>query len=214
MSAVLRISKGAGEWVVSRTDILRLCWVLLVRVFGLVVNEMRGATATSSQILKIPPRVRQYFIVFSHTSLLLDSYCSPRNSTNDNLFSDIIRLREVLQVAAQFPRSAALWQGIAVGLLTPIVNMSDSIRFSEVAHARHRFRIILTVIFIYMFSFPLNRRFVPLKDVRITGNFDVTILETGELIHSKKKQGKGRAESARERAVIVERIQDTLSSLA
>jgi len=62
--------------------------------------------------------------------------------------------------------------------------------------------------------FGKDLQFVPLKDTRITGNFDVTILETGELIHSKKKQGKGRAESARERAIIVERIQDTLSSMA
>jgi hypothetical protein len=54
-------------------------------------------------------------------------------------------------------------------------------------------------------------RFIPLKDNRITGNFEVTILNTGELVHSKKR-GKGKAESREERAHIAERVEDTLSS--
>lgn len=55
-------------------------------------------------------------------------------------------------------------------------------------------------------------RFIPLKDNRITGNFEVTILNTGELVHSKKR-GKGKAQSSEERAHIAERIEDTLSSM-
>ena len=56
-------------------------------------------------------------------------------------------------------------------------------------------------------------RFIPLKDNRITGNFEVMILNTGELVHSKKR-GKGKAQSEEERAHIAQRIEDTLSSMA
>ncbi len=51
-----------------------------------------------------------------------------------------------------------------------------------------------------------------LKDEGKTGNFEVVLLETGELIHSKKKGGKGRAESNKERAMICDAIQSYLDS--
>jgi len=44
------------------------------------------------------------------------------------------------------------------------------------------------------------------KDPGVTGNFEVTLVETGELIHS-KKAGKGKCESNAERAAVVEKIQ-------
>ena len=52
-----------------------------------------------------------------------------------------------------------------------------------------------------------------IKDEQKTGNFEVIILETGELIHSKKKGGKGKAETDKERALICEAIQSYLDSL-
>jgi len=50
-----------------------------------------------------------------------------------------------------------------------------------------------------------------LKDNGVTGNFEVTLAETGELIHS-KKAGKGKCESNAERAVVVEKIQAYLDA--
>jgi len=40
----------------------------------------------------------------------------------------------------------------------------------------------------------------------------VTIIESGELIHS-KKAGKGKCESNSERAIVIEKIQEYLDSL-
>ena len=48
------------------------------------------------------------------------------------------------------------------------------------------------------------------RDFGITGNFEVTVLETGQVLHSKRHAGQGKAESAQERARIVEQIQELL----
>ncbi|CAB9528956.1 Protein of unknown function (DUF1295) [Seminavis robusta] len=50
------------------------------------------------------------------------------------------------------------------------------------------------------------------KDVRVTGNFEVTVKSTGQTLHS-KRAGKGKAESARERAMIAEQIVDLLDEM-
>ena len=47
-------------------------------------------------------------------------------------------------------------------------------------------------------------------DRGITGNFEVTIMNTNTLIHTKRQ---GKAESARERQLIVDQIKETLESL-
>ena len=47
-------------------------------------------------------------------------------------------------------------------------------------------------------------------DRGITGNFEVTILNTNTLIHTKRQ---GKAESARERQLIVDQIKEALESL-
>ena len=52
-----------------------------------------------------------------------------------------------------------------------------------------------------------------IKDEQKTGNFEVVLLETGHLIHSKKKDGKGKAESNKERAGICDAIQSYLDSI-
>ncbi len=44
------------------------------------------------------------------------------------------------------------------------------------------------------------------QDAGTTGNFEVTLVETNELIHS-KKAGKGKCESNAERAVVMEKLQ-------
>lgn len=47
-------------------------------------------------------------------------------------------------------------------------------------------------------------------DPGTTGNFEVTL--DGVLIHSKKKDGKGRAESEAEKAAICDKIREKLAS--
>jgi len=51
-----------------------------------------------------------------------------------------------------------------------------------------------------------------LMDRGITGNFEVMIVNTNTLIHS-KRHGQGKAESAREKQLIVEQIKEALESL-
>jgi len=51
---------------------------------------------------------------------------------------------------------------------------------------------------------------IPLKDNGITGNFEVRILNTGELIHSNKR-GMGKTESEDARRAILQKIEDELS---
>ena len=49
------------------------------------------------------------------------------------------------------------------------------------------------------------------KDKKITGNFEVSVPKTGELLHSKKHTGQGRAESEDERMSILQQIEDILN---
>jgi predicted nucleic acid-binding protein len=49
----------------------------------------------------------------------------------------------------------------------------------------------------------------PRKDTSITGNFEVTVLETGKVLHS-KRNGLGKAESSAERMAILEKVQELL----
>jgi hypothetical protein len=48
------------------------------------------------------------------------------------------------------------------------------------------------------------------EDPMVTGNFEVTVIETGEVVHSKKHGGQGKAESLREREAIVTRLVEIL----
>jgi hypothetical protein len=50
---------------------------------------------------------------------------------------------------------------------------------------------------------------VPLEDRGTTGNFEVTVLGSGELLYSKRQMG-GRATSEAERMVIVDQIKELL----
>jgi len=52
---------------------------------------------------------------------------------------------------------------------------------------------------------------IPLEDRGTTGNFEVTVVETGEYLHSKKKYGQGRAESNAERMAILDQIQELMT---
>jgi hypothetical protein len=51
---------------------------------------------------------------------------------------------------------------------------------------------------------------VEMKDRGITGNFEVTVKETGQVLHSKRHAGQGKAESQAERMAIVQQIQEVL----
>lgn len=46
------------------------------------------------------------------------------------------------------------------------------------------------------------------KDSTVTGNFEVTVTETGEVLHSKRHGGQGKAESQKERDAIVARLEE------
>ena len=50
-------------------------------------------------------------------------------------------------------------------------------------------------------------------DRGVTGNFEVVILNTGEIIHSKKRYGQGRAETDRERNEIAVKIEMALEAM-
>ncbi len=47
----------------------------------------------------------------------------------------------------------------------------------------------------------------PLMDKGVTGNFEVSFLATGELIHSKSKRGQGKCESPAEANAVVQAIE-------
>jgi len=53
-------------------------------------------------------------------------------------------------------------------------------------------------------------KFQPLKDPGTTGNFEITIVETGELVHSKITRGQGKCESNSERAALCDKIKEFL----
>jgi hypothetical protein len=51
---------------------------------------------------------------------------------------------------------------------------------------------------------------IPLEDRGTTGNFEVTVVDTRQVLHSKRKYGQGRAESNAERMAILEQIEELL----
>ena len=53
-----------------------------------------------------------------------------------------------------------------------------------------------------------------LKDPGTTGNFEITFVHSGELIHSKKTRGQGKCESAAEKAAVVAAINAYKATLA
>ncbi len=54
---------------------------------------------------------------------------------------------------------------------------------------------------------------IPKEDKGVTGNFEVTVVATGQLLHSKRQAGQGRAESMQERRMLLEQIQELLQEL-
>lgn len=50
-------------------------------------------------------------------------------------------------------------------------------------------------------------------DRGVTGNFEVTIVNTGTLIHSKKTGGQGKCETMAERQAIVAKIKEALEAV-
>ena len=54
---------------------------------------------------------------------------------------------------------------------------------------------------------------VGIKDPGVTGNFEVTVGDDRELVHSKRTAGQGKAESEQEREMIVEFIQEYLDAM-
>jgi len=51
---------------------------------------------------------------------------------------------------------------------------------------------------------------VPREDQMVTGNFEVTVPKTGQVLHSKRHAGQGKAQSESERKAILEQIQELL----
>jgi hypothetical protein len=51
---------------------------------------------------------------------------------------------------------------------------------------------------------------IPLEDKGITGNFEVKVVDTGEILYSKKRFRQGRAESETERMAIADQIEELL----
>ena len=60
--------------------------------------------------------------------------------------------------------------------------------------------------------FASDIRYTTKRDTAITGNFEVTILETGELIHSKKRGG-GLPSTTESMHAIAIRIEDALEDM-
>jgi hypothetical protein len=61
-------------------------------------------------------------------------------------------------------------------------------------------------------EFPGQIKINPMKDTGTTGNFEITIEETGELIHSKATRSQGKCESNSERAALCEKIRAYLEA--
>ena len=76
---------------------------------------------------------------------------------------------------------------------------------------RHPF--IRLVDFLYSQPFGDRIEVVSKVDRMITGNFEVSILDTGQVIHSKKHAKQGRAQTPAERRAIAEQIQEYLDEL-
>ena len=54
---------------------------------------------------------------------------------------------------------------------------------------------------------------IPMEDRRVTGNFEVTVKNTGQVLHSKRHAGQGRAESEAEKRAIMEQIEEVLDDM-
>jgi len=52
---------------------------------------------------------------------------------------------------------------------------------------------------------------IPKKDFGITGNFEVSVIGTGQVLHSKRHAGQGKAETEAEKQAILEQIQELLN---
>ena len=55
-------------------------------------------------------------------------------------------------------------------------------------------------------------RFVKTEDPGVTGRFEVVLLNTGKLLHSKKTRGQGRCEDPREVKAVIDQIQQYLDA--
>lgn len=62
-------------------------------------------------------------------------------------------------------------------------------------------------------AFPGKVKVVGNRDPGTTGNFEVVIAATGELIHSKTKYGQGKCETEEERDAVIEKVRAYLDSL-
>jgi hypothetical protein len=62
-------------------------------------------------------------------------------------------------------------------------------------------------------SNPSRLELVSREDKVVTGNFEVTVVDTGQVLHSKRHAGQGRAESVEAKALIVEQINDLIADL-
>lgn len=56
-------------------------------------------------------------------------------------------------------------------------------------------------------------RLVPKEDTWITGNFEVTVKSTGQVLHSKRHAGQGKAQSMKEREAILQQIVEVLEEM-
>ena len=66
--------------------------------------------------------------------------------------------------------------------------------------------------FLYSQPFIVDKvELIPLEDRGTTGNFEVTVVDSGEYLHSKKKYGQGRAESDAEKMAILDQINELLN---
>jgi hypothetical protein len=51
---------------------------------------------------------------------------------------------------------------------------------------------------------------IPLEDHGLTGNFEVTVVGSGQVLHSKRNAGQGKAQTPAERMAILEQIQELI----
>jgi hypothetical protein len=51
-----------------------------------------------------------------------------------------------------------------------------------------------------------------IEDPGVTGNFEVVLVETGKLIHSKRTGGKGKCESNKERGALTETLREFIDA--
>lgn len=90
-------------------------------------------------------------------------------------------------------------------LLTPTFVLTES--SITLGYARH---FLSLKKFLAKQPFANDIEIVGIKDPGLTGNFEITIGDDKEMIHSAKTAGQGKAESDKEREMIVEFIQEYL----